>query len=309
MGESERYISRRTRRITLGDDNNALMALVAINAMLFVCFGIIKTIYNLTGSGAELFQQEIMPWVVMPAKLESLAVAPWTVLTYMFVHTGVIITIVNLIWLWAFGSILQTMSGNKVIIPLYLYGGIAGAIFFLGGSYLFPALRAQVGQLYLSGATASVVGVAVATTYLVPRYRLFPMISGGIPLWVVTAVFLLITFVSTSANPGNVVAYSGAGLCGYFFMYFYKRGRDWGLWMNEVYQWFIQLFEPGKKAGRESVREAVFYKTGNRKPYIKQPVVTQDKIDSILDKINQYGYDSLTDEEKSILKKASEEEF
>ena len=36
--------------------------------------------------------------------------------------------------------------------------------------------------------------------------------------------------------------------------------------------------------------------------------VTQNRLDEILDKINQKGYHFLTDEEKSFLKKASEDE-
>ena len=41
MGESERYMDRRLKRMTLGDDNNALMALIAINAMIFISLGLI----------------------------------------------------------------------------------------------------------------------------------------------------------------------------------------------------------------------------------------------------------------------------
>ena len=38
------------------------------------------------------------------------------------------------------------------------------------------------------------------------------------------------------------------------------------------------------------------------------PNVSQKRIDEILDKINQQGYRFLTDEEKEILKRASEDE-
>ena len=36
MGESERYIDRRFKKITLGEDNNALVALISINGIGFV---------------------------------------------------------------------------------------------------------------------------------------------------------------------------------------------------------------------------------------------------------------------------------
>ena len=51
-----------------------------------------------------------------------------------------------------------------------------------------------------------------------------------------------------------------------------------------------------------------FYKE-TRKPFEKKPHVTQQKLDEILDKINQEGYQSLSDEEKEFLKKASQEDI
>jgi len=46
-----------------------------------------------------------------------------------------------------------------------------------------------------------------------------------------------------------------------------------------------------------------------RKPYQKTPRITQQKIDELLDKINQQGYSSLSEEERDILKKASQEDI
>src|SRR5690349_3943466 len=123
MGESDRYIDRRFRKIRLGDDNNALMALIGINALLFVCFGLIQVIYYISKSPQAAFQYEILRWFIVPAKLSSIATRPWTVLTYMFVHVGFFFTLINMAWLWVFGSILQDLSGNSKIIPVYLYGG------------------------------------------------------------------------------------------------------------------------------------------------------------------------------------------
>ena len=126
MGESERYIDRRFKKITLGEDNNALVALIGINGIGFVILGLIKLVYLIVESPGAAFSNEILPWFVLPAKLSALGGAPWTILSYMFVHTGIISTFTNMLWLWAFGSILQDMAGNKKLIPIYLYGGLAG---------------------------------------------------------------------------------------------------------------------------------------------------------------------------------------
>ena len=50
----------------------------------------------------------------------------------------------------------------------------------------------------------------------------------------------------------------------------------------------------------------MFYEAGNRLPFSKVHNVTQKRVDEILDKISQKGYEYLSNEEKEILKKASE---
>jgi len=293
----------------IGEDNNALMALIAINAMVFVCFGMVRIIYQMSDSTVTAFRFEVLRYAIMPAKLSLLEYAPWTAITYMFVHSSIIEVVVNMLWLWAFGSILQNVCGNKVVIPVYFYGGLAGALFFVASAYLIPSVHSQIEYISLEGANASILAIAMAATAITPKYRLFPMLNGGIPLWVVTLVYVVIAFASGNGNRAYLFSLGGGALAGFTFMNSYKKGRDWGLWMNELYNWFINLFEPGKKKSRGNIKNMIFYKTGQRKPFIKESVVTQEKIDSILDKINKEGFDSLSDEEKNILKKASGENF
>ena len=309
MGESERYIDRRLRRITLGDDNNALMALVGINALIFISFGLIQIIYYLTQSSTSAFHYEILRWFIIPAKLSTLATLPWTAFTYMFVHVGVIYTVINMLWLWVFGTILQDLSGNSKIIPVYIYGGLAGAVVFIAASYAVPDLRNEIEYSFMLGGNAAIMAIAIATTTLDPDYRLFKMLNGGIPLWILTALYIVID-VAGSEGTANKLAHLGGGLIGFLFIVSLRRGYDWSLWMNHVYDWFLNLFNPDKKPQKlEKIKEKVFYNTGGQKPFVKRPAITQQRIDEILDKINQNGFNHLSDEEKSILKKARETDF
>ncbi|MBA3674635.1 MAG: rhomboid family intramembrane serine protease, partial [Chitinophagaceae bacterium] len=95
---------------------------------------------------------------------------------------------------------------------------------------------------------------------------------------------------------------------GFMFVFSLRRGSDWSIWMNDLYDWLINIFNPDKKVlqKKRRIKEKVFYKTGNQKPFIKRSNITQQRIDEILDKINQKGYHLLTEEEKSILKRAGE---
>jgi membrane associated rhomboid family serine protease len=309
MGESDRYIDRSFKKITLGDDSNALMMLVGMNALIFISFGIIQILYYLTQSTTTAFHYEILRWFIVPAKLSSLAVLPWTIFTYMFVHVGVVYTVITLVWLWVFGSILQDLSGNSKIIPLYIYGGVAGAIVFVAANYLIPSLRNQVEYSFMLGGNAAIMAIAVATTTLSPDYRLFKMLNGGIPLWILTLLYIVID-IAGSDGMGEQLAHLGGGLTGFLFIVSMRKGYDWSLWMHKLYNWFLNLFNPDKPtAEREKIKEKVFYNTGGTKPFIKRPVVTQQRIDEILDKINQKGFSHLSEEEKTILKKAGETDF
>jgi hypothetical protein len=215
----------------------------------------------------------------------------------------------SLFWLWTFGRIFHDLTGNRRIVPLYIYGSFAGALVFLLANSFFPQLQATGTRD--TGATTGVVAIAIATTILSPQYRFFPMIAGGIPLWVITMIFILVDLSSVSANASLVAAHIASGFVGYGFAAALNRSHDWSDWMNQAYDRFTNLFNPAvKPKPRQMVRQEVFYNTGGKKPFTKTTNLTQQKVDEILDKINQKGgYDRLTDEEKDLLRRASEEDL
>ncbi len=311
MSESERYIDRRFKKINLGEDNNALVALVGINGVGFVILGLIQVIYHMIQSPANSFATDVLPWFTMPAKLSLLARAPWTLFFSMFFHTGIIITFTNMLWLWAFGSIFQEIAGNKKVIPVYIYGGLAGATVFIISNYAIPELRSSIDSATLLGANASIMAIAVATTTLAPDYRFFRMLNGGIPIWVLTILYIIIDFAGIGTGGAAYhLAHLAGGASGLLFIVLLRKGYDLSEWMNNFYLWFLNIFNPDKKVvTTQSAKEKMFYKTGNQKPFVKRSIVTQQRIDEILDKINQKGYHLLSEEEKNILKRASESEF
>ena len=95
---------------------------------------------------------------------------------------------------------------------------------------------------------------------------------------------------------------------GFLFIVMMRKGYDWSLWMNNVFEWVNNLFNPDKPKKGKRLKTELFYKTST-KPYKKVSNITQQRIDDLLDKINQKGYSSLTDEEKELLKRASKEDI
>jgi len=296
------------KRMTLGQDGNALIQLVAINAVLFVILKFIYVVYVLSPSGNTGGFTTVFSWFILPADLDKLSVRPWTILSYMFSDDRVFRFIANMFWLWGFGYIMQDLTGNRKLAPLYLYGGLAGAAVYLL-THLFLHKLQPGGSAALIGAGPAVVAIAVAATTVAPDYRIFPMINGGIPIWIFTLVFLLINFSSIEYGDSGVYManLAGAGI-GFLFIRQMRNGHDWGLWMNNFFDWCNDLFNPNKKKAVRSPKDRFYYKVSGTQPFKKIPNVTQQRIDEILDKINQQGYRFLTEEEKEILKRAADEE-
>ena len=302
--------TKSNRGILLGQDNNALVYLVAINLLVFVLLTFIKIIYYLSEIPIEFFYKQVFDWFTLPAVTDNFLNKPWVIFTYMFTHDSIWGLISSLLWLWAFGYILQDLTGNNKLIPIYLYGGFAGGIVFLITVNLFPALANHVTTIGpLIGAGAAVMAIAVATTTLAPEYRIFPLINGGIPLWVLMVVFVAIDFATLAGNNAGIAAsHLTGGAIGFLFIRQLRRGSDWGAWMNYFIDWLNDLFSPDKKRPQKDSRDNLFAKSlGNIKQ--KKSDITQTRIDALLDKINQQGYQFLTDEEKSFLKRASKEDL
>ena len=310
MGESDRYpeYKQPKKRLTLGNDGNALVALFTLNVIFFLLLITIQVVYFFFQANEAAFATQIVQYFEMPAQLTKLSERPWTILTYMFSHTGVMHILSNMLWLWAFGFILQELTGNRKLIPIYIYGGLAGALAFIMANYLIPPLHPFIGSASLMGANAATMAVAVATTTLAPQYRFFKNLNGGIPIWVLTLIYVLIDIAGVaSLGAAFSLSHLFGGLAGFIFIYLLRKKIDGSVWMNSLYNWFMQLFNPHKKNTGNPLKEKVFYNAGVRKPFHKTSNITQQRVDEILDKINQKGYHFLTAEEKDILKRAAEE--
>jgi membrane associated rhomboid family serine protease len=303
------------KKTWLGAKSNTLVFLIALLVIVFCIFTFIHLAYRMTDADKVAanarYTKGILSWFILPSNLNSLLERPWTVLTYMFLHGDVFHLIGNMIWLWVFGYILQDLTGGKTIIPLFIYGGLCGAAIFLLALNTVPGLNYGAQGIPLVGASAGIMAIAIATTVLAPGYRFFPMINGGIPLWVITVIYVVIDLAKIAAddNAGGHVSHLGGAIFGFIFMKQYQRGRDWSAGMSKFFDWVNDLANPAAKVKPSSrPKEELYYNTSGTQPYRKVPNLTQKRIDAILDKIGEKGYQQLTEEEKQILKRAAEDE-
>jgi membrane associated rhomboid family serine protease len=125
---------RKNRRNTLllGQDNNALTWLIIVNVIVFIIVNFIRIVYFLAYDKMEAVQNfhiQILDWFSLTASLDKLVYRPWTMLSFMFTHESVWQLIGTLLWLWAFGYIMQDLTGNSKLIPVYIYGALPAAFF------------------------------------------------------------------------------------------------------------------------------------------------------------------------------------
>ena len=206
---------------------------------------------------------------------------------------------------WLYSS---RLTGNRKIIPIFIYGAFAVLTYILAYNFI-PPLKESLHVAEAFGASAGIMGIAIATTTIAPGYRIFPMLNGGIPLWVITVLYLIIDLATIPYNnPGGHIAHIAGGAMGFLFVTMLQRGNDWGIWMNNFFDWSADLFNPDKPRRGKVIKSQLFYKS-KIQPFKKTPLITQQRIDEILDKINQKGYHSLTDDEKEMLKRASKEDL
>jgi membrane associated rhomboid family serine protease len=318
MGESDRYQDYRItrRRFTLGQPGNALFALFAINIAAFFLILLFNVFTLYAQQGQDNSTVSAMHWFAMSANLVTLSERPWTIITFMFAQGGnpplaaLFAMAGSMLWLWVFGYILQDLSGNRYLVPVYIYGSLSAAVFFLIASNTIPFLSQYKNDIILFSAQYGTTAIALAITTLSPGYRIFKNFGNGIPVWVLTGLYLLVNLIyAFNVSSATSFAVLGAALAGFGFIYFLRKGKDASAWMHNFYNWCGNLFTPAKAEQQNQTREKVFYNTGGRQPYNKKSNVTQQRIDEILDKINQRGYQFLTDEEKSILKRAGEEDI
>ena len=298
-------------RISLGSTGNALVLLLMTNAVFFVLLVFFKIFYfmtatsNVASDNVALFHKEIFDYFALPGSGAVFLHRPWTILSYMFSHESLLALLSNLLWLAAFGFILQSLAANRKMIPLYLYGGIFGGLIFVIVSIALPQ---SAHMSMLSGATTALISVAAGTTMYGPKYKIFPMLSGGIPLWVLFVLFMAITL-SSSVEAGLplVLAYIGSALLGFFIMWSYdKKGRDYCEWMYNLIYRIDAVFNPEKKSRNNTSKGPQLFYKAKGQPFKKTELITQERIDQLLDKIKLKGYKSLSKEEKEYLERASQ---
>jgi len=148
--------------------------------------------------------------------------APWQLVTYSFLHSGVAHIFFNMFAVYTFGSTLEQLFGTRWYVALYFVSVVTAGVAQLGVSALmgspYPTL----------GASGGVFGLLLAYGMYFPRNRimlLFPPIP--MPAWVaVTGFGALELFLGVTGTQAGVAHFAHlGGMLGAFVMIQWRRGK------------------------------------------------------------------------------------
>lgn len=197
----------------------------------------------------------------------------WRMFMYMWFHNNIILFVTNMMGLWMVGSFLENYWNFRKLLLFY-----AGAGTFAGlCSFLFAQPAALI------GATGAVIGGFTACFYLCPEKKLLNLIELRYGAWI--AIAFLTVLHSLLMFPGeriqNDPTAAVAQLGGILFGWMYFTGTPW---INRMYRRWEKWHRKKMKRKRTHMRV---------------------RVERLLKKISNEGYDQLTWKEKSFLKRAS----
>lgn len=238
----------------------------------------------------------------------------WTLGTYMFVHAGLVHLALNMFMLWSFGPRLEETWGTRSFVAFYVWCGLGGAITHL--------LVVRAGHLV--GASAAIYGImlAYATLWKDEEIYLFgvvPLRARWLMIWMI-AVNLVYALVALQGLT-SIAAFAHLGGLVFAWLYLHVPG---GSALSRVKDRIASVPDDSDEMPRVVPKET---RRGKEKMSVADEVVARSKavsqrrvlqpsegsghprgeLDALLDKISQFGLDSLTAAERRLLEERSRE--
>lgn len=208
----------------------------------------------------------------------------WRLVSYAFLHdtAGPFHILFNMFTLWMFGAELEEQWGTRRFVVFYLCAAAGSGLFSL-----ITALSPFMWFTPVIGASGAVLALLTVYALYFPRRQLLLFFLFPVNVLVAVAVFGAISLFGAAHSWGNVshLTHLGGIAVGFLYVKFFPVVNDYlrraGLRVDEARQ---RAAQRKKSAGREYF---------------------EDVVDPILKKISESGMDSLTEEEKNTLERAS----
>jgi len=149
-----------------------------INEAVWASFALVPSEFFSEGFNGPAIPGERYDYIAVPEK--------YTLITYMFLHGGLMHLGGNMLFLWVFGDNIEDATGHFRFIIFYLLCGIAAG---LTHSYMAPN-----SSIPLIGASGAIAGLIGAYLILHPKVQVWILLLGRIPLPVNAALAIIAWF-------------------------------------------------------------------------------------------------------------------
>jgi len=233
-------------------------------------------VYFLTMNSRELF----FTLAYIPAQVLT---RPWTPVTSMFVHAGLMHILFNMLGLYFFGPRLEARLGSKNFIWLYMVSGLMGAAL----SFLTP-------QAAIVGASGAVFGVFLGFAKFWPTAQVY--IWGILPVqarWLVVGMTALSLWGGFGGVQQGVAhfAHLGGFLGGFLWLKWIEARSPAKRFKKQVYAHVA----PSATKDPEHVKRWM----NIRREDLHE--INRDEVDRLLRKIERDGVKSLSLDERAFL--------
>ena len=282
---------------------NMVTKLIIVNVGVFVVTALLFAFSKLYP-----FDVWIHQYLCLSAKPFVFLYKPWTFISHLFIHGGIFHLLWNMVGLNLFGRITGDLLGDRRILPLYIFGGLISGLIYL----LSVNLILQTPNSFAMGASGSIMAIAMTAGLIAPDYIVRLLLIGDVKIKYIVAAFIFLDILGTQAeeNTGGHFAHLGGALAGLLFIVLYKKGVDVLVPFEKLQAAFTMQPKTDKYVQQRAKmrvehRSARSQSMLSRKSH-EEGLTFQEELDRILDKIKEKGYEKLSQEEKSFLKKASE---
>lgn len=253
------------------DNLSTVNRLILVNVIIF-CF---QYLASLSSTRLELIFGLVPAYAVAKMML-------WQFVTYIFLHGGMLHLLFNMFSLWVFGRELELIWGKQEFIKFYLICGFgAGLLTWITGyDSLVPTI----------GASGAVLGILTAYSLTFPNRYIYIYLFIPIKAKYLAIIFAVLEFMQGLQYTSDGIAHF-AHLGGIFTAVLYLKVT------------FHHFNWPDFKPHYNDYRKKRLYQIHKKREQEIRELKHQ--VDIILDKISEQGINTLSRNEKKLLKKAS----
>jgi membrane associated rhomboid family serine protease len=280
----------------LNGSYGAVYRLLAINVAVFLALAVLNAVLKATVAGYSY--GAVRNWIELPGNAVEAGMHFWTLITHQFIHNGFLHLLGNMLMLYFLGRLFTDFIGGHRLTGIYLLGGIAGGILFVGYSQLVQMPNSPT----LLGASGAVMAILAATATIAPDTEL--SLFGVIPVrlkWLALIIIALYTLSEIAQGAGGRITHLGGAAFGFLYGLQLRKGKP-------MFEGFMRLFtSAAARRSRSKLRVEHVQRsravTANDELYNQNKAMIRRRIDEILDKISRSGYDSLSRDEREFLQK------